>query len=403
MKDSILDKIENDKLLKNWFELNPYAISIYDENGHFLYSNKAHINMFKQTHPPTSDYCIFKDPNVEGNPSYSELLRKLKKGEVVNFPEMHYNVHLADSRYEKTDLYMKTVIFPLENDDGQIRNFIFIHEDVTKRKKAELKLKQLRKELEKRVKHRTIMLESSEKKFRKAYNRANCFKGLFTHDISNILQVTGNALEYSVLLLKDGDNIEKILDYFELIKNQLNRGKKLIQNILNLSEMEQSEMPLETVNVNRNLNDAVEFLAINFPHKKIETILEDDGMEYYVRANELILDVFENILINAVRYNNNSNIKLTIKISELNHEQKEYIKLEFKDNGIGIKDSFKQEIFDKPIDLMKEIKGLGLGLSLVAKFLELCEGDIWVENRIEGDHTKGSNFIILLPKAKINS
>ncbi|MBD3254984.1 MAG: hypothetical protein GF383_07815 [Candidatus Lokiarchaeota archaeon] len=39
-------------------------------------------------------------------------------------------------------------------------------------------------------------------------------------------------------------------------------------------------------------------------------------------------------------------------------------------------------------------------MSLVAKLLELCEGKIWVRDRIQGDNSQGSNFIILIPKAE---
>ena len=42
---------------------------------------------------------------------------------------------------------------------------------------------------------------------------------------------------------------------------------------------------------------------------------------------------------------------------------------------------------------------LGLGLSLVKKIIETYNGQIWVENRIEGDHPKGRNFVILLQEA----
>jgi signal transduction histidine kinase len=39
---------------------------------------------------------------------------------------------------------------------------------------------------------------------------------------------------------------------------------------------------------------------------------------------------------------------------------------------------------------------MGIGLSLVKKIIEEYTGKVWVENRIKGDHTKGSNFIVLL-------
>jgi len=44
------------------------------------------------------------------------------------------------------------------------------------------------------------------------------------------------------------------------------------------------------------------------------------------------------------------------------------------------------------------ISGMGLGLSLVAKIVKSYNGKIWVEDRIRGDYTQGSNFVIILPE-----
>jgi len=42
---------------------------------------------------------------------------------------------------------------------------------------------------------------------------------------------------------------------------------------------------------------------------------------------------------------------------------------------------------------------MGLGLSLVKKIMDSYFGYIWVENRVQEDYSKGSNFVILIPKA----
>jgi signal transduction histidine kinase len=44
---------------------------------------------------------------------------------------------------------------------------------------------------------------------------------------------------------------------------------------------------------------------------------------------------------------------------------------------------------------------LGFGLTLIKKVIESYNGKIWVENRIPGDHTKGSNFVVLIPHITI--
>ena len=42
---------------------------------------------------------------------------------------------------------------------------------------------------------------------------------------------------------------------------------------------------------------------------------------------------------------------------------------------------------------------MGVGLSLVKKIIKKYNGKIWVEDKVKGDYTKGSNFIILIPEA----
>lgn len=47
----------------------------------------------------------------------------------------------------------------------------------------------------------------------------------------------------------------------------------------------------------------------------------------------------------------------------------------------------------------KHVRGMGIGLSLVKKFVERYNGQIWIEDKVKGDHSKVSNFIFLIPKS----
>lgn len=232
-----------------------------------------------------------------------------------------------------------------------------------------------------------------------AYERAKCFKGLFTHDISNLFQVISNSLELCGMLLKEGIRKEEILEYFELIEEQINRGKRLVRNIRSISELEENEMPIEPVDLFENLNKAVQYVQLNFLNRDVNVNISSKAERIYVLANELLLDVFENILINSILYNKNGTVQIEVSISEAGEFSRQLIKLEFKDNGIGIDDSKKREILQDSPNKSKNSKGMGLGLSLVAKLINLCHGTIWIEDRIRGKPSKGSNFVILIPKA----
>ncbi|MFX1470547.1 MAG: sensor histidine kinase [Promethearchaeota archaeon] len=234
-----------------------------------------------------------------------------------------------------------------------------------------------------------------EEMYQNAYIRAKCFKGLFTHDISNLFHIISNSLELCENLLKKGVRLEEILEYFRLIEEQVNRGKKLVRNIRSLSELEESEMPLEPIDLFENLKSAIRFVQVNFPKRDINIEINSETELMYVIANNLLVDVFENILMNSIVYNKNEIVHIEISISEVN----KFIKIEFKDNGIGIDDARKKEILQERHKKSENSKGMGIGLSLAAKLINLCEGKMWIEDRIRGDSSMGSNFVILIPKA----
>ena len=71
--------------------------------------------------------------------------------------------------------------------------------------------------------------------------------------------------------------------------------------------------------------------------------------------------------------------------------------MEFIDNGIGVPDERKKMIFKRGNRELKGSKGMGIGLSLVKKILKNYKGKIWVEDKVKGDYSKGSKFVLLIP------
>ncbi len=242
-------------------------------------------------------------------------------------------------------------------------------------------------------------MQEVENVFENAYYRTKCIKGLFIHDISNLFQIISNSVELCESLFRGELKKEDIMEYFKIIAQQLTRGKKLIRNVRNLSDLEEYELPLEPVEVLPILKSAINFTRISFPQKNIEIKVITDNGKHFAIANELLGEIFENILINSIKYNRNKLIQIEVEISTIETQYEDYVKIEFKDNGIGIDDARKAMIFQEVPFKRRHSKGMGIGLSLVAKLIELYDGEIWVENRIKGDYTQGSNFVILIPLA----
>jgi PAS domain S-box-containing protein len=242
-------------------------------------------------------------------------------------------------------------------------------------------------------------LKTSEEKYRKAYYQANLYRDIFAHDINNILQNISSSVELSSLYLNNPEKLHTIKELYEIVDEQVNRAKKLISNVRKITELDESEIILDKIEVNHVLKNAIEFLESSFQTRNIDIKINTADKKNYVYANNLLLDVFENILINAVRYNNRSNIEIDIDLIKEQKDDKNYLKMQFKDNGIGISDFRKTSIFERGSRKPRKSKGMGLGLSLVKKIMEIYNGDIWVEDRVKGDYKQGCNFVILIPSS----
>jgi PAS domain S-box-containing protein len=242
-------------------------------------------------------------------------------------------------------------------------------------------------------------LKESEEKYREAYNRAELYKDLFYHDINNILSNIKLSVELSENFLYKPKKENEIKDLYNLIKNQFARGTKLIANVRKLSSLDNSEKSLKSIDAMKLLKDAINFIRTSMQTRTIKIRINSSEKENITRANEFLIDVFDNLLINAVNYNENSKKEILIQVSRESIENIDYIKFEFIDNGIGISDKRKEEIFQEGFSKEKGSKGMGFGLTLVKKIIEIYKGKIWIEDRVKGDYTQGSNFVFLIPKA----
>jgi len=240
----------------------------------------------------------------------------------------------------------------------------------------------------------------SEAKYREAYDRAELYKDLFYHDINNILSNIKLSIDISEKYLDKPGKESDIKDLYELIREQFGRGTKLINNVRKLSNLDNLERSLKSVDVNKILKDAINYVQKSLQSIDINIKIESAEKKIFTRANELLIDVFDNLLINAVNYNENPKKEVLIKISRESKNNMKYIKFEFIDNGIGISNKRKEIIFHERFNKEKGSKGMGFGLTLVKKIIESYKGKLWIEDRIEGDYTQGSNFVFLIPEAK---
>ena len=369
---------ENKKIFQLVMDNIPQYISWKDKNSVYIGCNKNFARV-----------AGVKDPsNIIGKTDY-ELPWKISEAEsfyeidqlVLDTDKPEYHIIEPQQQADGRQAWLDTNKIPLHDSTGNVVGLLCTYEDITDRVNAEM------------------ALINSEKKYREAYSRAEFYKDIFAHDISNILQNILSSLELSQIHLKNYKKNESLNEIFDIIKDQITRGANLVSNVRKLSVLDENEGVLHSVDAITFLNTAIKSIKKEFPERLIEIELNSKFKEFQVKANSLLLDVFNNLLFNAVKHNENKTVNILIRTTEVLKNMKSYLKIEFIDNGLGIPDEQKKIIFQLDEQNKNLFSRLGLGLSLVKKIITSFDGQIWIEDKVKGDFNKGSNFILFIQKA----
>ena len=369
---------------ENYRELVSSANSIilkWNINGKITYMNEFGLNFFGYTNSELLDQHVVGTIVPKAESSGRDLTLLMEN--ICQNPDNYKNNENENITKSGKKVWISWSNKAMKDDQGNLVGILSIGNDITDRKIAEEKL-----------------LES-EIKYRLAYNKADFYKDLFTHDMTNILHNILSSIELYSLYQKFPEKMDKGEDLLEIIKNQANRGANLVSNVHKLSKLEETEITIQKIEMLPYLKKAFKFVKDSFRRRNIDIILDTETEKPYILANELILDVFENLLMNSVKYNNNPSVLIHIKISKETRDNLKYIKLQFIDNGIGVPDFRKESIFQRSINKDRTINGMGIGLSLVRNIIYSYQGYITVEDNEKGDSTKGSNFIIYIPEADL--
>ncbi len=218
-----------------------------------------------------------------------------------------------------------------------------------------------------------------EQKTKSASRRGMLFLDLLTHDIKNKLQ----ALELFTGLIEESGAVDK--EILEQICSSLTDCTHLISKVETTKTL--PTLPLAT----QSLQDVLlrSITKISSEYDDVEIILPTITIgKGNVLVDTYIDMVFYELIENAIKHNKNSNRKIWILVDEdeINYN------VSVADNGQGLSPSFKDEIFNP------EKRVGGVGLHLVYEILEKYNGSVRVLDRIEGQSSMGSMFVVSIPK-----
>lgn len=319
-------------------------------DGEFIEVNDALVSMFgadSKAQLRARDACeLYADP--EDRQEFSDRL--LADGVVYQ----------AEQRFKRLDgeLFWGALTAVTVEEDGQTY-FEGIVQDITQRKQYEQRLEQQRDNLD-------------------------VLNQVVRHDIRNDIQL---IMAYADLLADHVD--ETGLEYLEKVDESAKNAVELTQTAREIADtMLQTDADLEPVSLRKSLITQVEKLRTTTDDAVVSIATSIPDVD--VLADEMLDSVFRNVLTNAVEHNDSSPPEVTVSVIEHDRE----IVVRVADNGPGVPDDRKEEIFGKG-EKGLDSDGTGIGLYLVHTLVDQYGGEVWVTDT----ETGGAEFAIELQQA----
>ncbi len=249
-------------------------------------------------------------------------------------------------------------------------------------------------EREKRIEAKRIQAEESSKA-----------KSIFLSNMSHDIRTPMNAIiGYIGIAKKVQDLPDEVADYLEKIEFSSNHLLSLINDILDMSRIENGKMELcpEKSDLAKTMSDIYDLFITQMENKGLSFSVNTDGIIHrYVYCDTKRLNrVLLNLLSNAYKFTPEGG-SVTATVNEVSSD-KTHASYEFcvKDTGMGMGPEFLKTIFEaySRDKSASEIQGTGLGMAITKSIVELMNGSI----NVQSEKGKGTTFSIRIDMELIN-
>ncbi len=272
-------------------------------------------------------------------------------------------------------IWMLYSAFPLTDGDGHHTGLATVSRNISERRQLEDNLRQLAADLS------------------ETNRRKDEFLATLAHELRNPLAPLRNGLQIIKLAGNTGQTLEAARSMME---RQLGQMVRLVDDLLDVSRITRGkvELRLERLDLRTVIQRAIETAQpwIENHQHKLTVSLPDRPVCVDADPTRLA-QVFSNLLNNAAKYTSEGgNIDLQVTILG------DHVRVDVKDNGMGIPPAMLSKVFDLFTQIDRTLErsqgGLGIGLTLVQRLVELHGGNVKANSEGYG---KGSQFSVTLP------
>jgi signal transduction histidine kinase len=353
------------------------AIVLSDPKGKLTYLNKAARDMLRNQPAPAT----LKDA-AQNNRNYDESGERLLKKEELPLSRAMAGVKVNDSEMvlksgDGHKRFVSVSARPIISKRGEFSGAVAVVRDISARKSAELTLKQALDEAVEAGKAKSEFLANISHEIRTPMN------GIMGLSALLVDEVEGESKELAERILCSAQDLMKLLN-----------------NILDFSKAEAGKTVIreEVLCLDKLISDSCATYHALAEQKRLYLKSSIDAAlnsEFYGDGT-IIRQIILNLLHNAIKFTENGGVEVRAELQSRKGSTY-FVKFSVQDTGPGISSAEQKKLFQLFVQLdgssTRKHGGIGLGLALSKRLVELLNGAIWVESR-EG---QGATFIFTLP------
>ena len=229
-------------------------------------------------------------------------------------------------------------------------------------------------------------------------DQMNILKSSLLGNISHEIRTPLNGILGLVQVLRMDEHRPETIQVLDWIQESGQRLMNTLTGLVHLAKLESdgSEFEVKPVRVNPVVSKRLSLIQKQISDKGLTLEYEPAAEDPVVMADQWILEQILNYLLdNALKFTLIGGIKVTTHL--WGNQRKNFVQIDISDTGIGIKKNYIHRIIEPFVQesqgLGRDYEGVGLGLSIAYRYLQLLHGEL----KIISEKGKGSTFSILLP------